>query len=116
MDKILTPKKDDHRISSVKELVKLCKTDGGVDCYIALNGSLRSSKHMSWDGERFWIDNEIDGTFQKLTPLMLMDESYTNIGIALRLGHFYMRWYEKARAYTNKEGHENDYSTPKYAL
>ena len=95
--KIITPPEMDHKVTSIKELLELCKTDGGVDFYIALNACLKSSKHISWDGERFCIDNEIDDTFDRLTPLQLMDEKLTNIGKAVRVGSFYMNSYEKDR-------------------
>ena len=48
------------RITSVAQLQRYAKKDGGQDFFIHLNGGLRSSKHISYDGEKFYVLNEID--------------------------------------------------------
>ena len=66
----------------IKEISK--KTGNGIDCFIALNGGLRSSKNIYWNGKKYEILNEIDGTIQKLTEKQIMDSKFTNIGEALQ--------------------------------
>lgn len=72
------------QITTLTELKKLGAS--GIECYIRLNGGLRSSKYIEYDGNRFHVLNEIDGTWQRLTPRQLMSPNYTNIGRAMKLG------------------------------
>lgn len=72
-------------IKSVAQLKKLAQKEGGLDCYIALNYGLRSSKNISYDiGGCFYVFNEIDGTSQELSESMLFTDS--NIGEAIKKG------------------------------
>lgn len=76
------------RIKCIHELQKDCE-DCAKEYFINLNGGVRSSKTINWDGEKFWILNQIDDSEQELTPTELDDESLTNIGKAIKLGSFY---------------------------
>ena len=80
-----------EQVKTVAKLRKLAKKDGGEDFFIALNGGLRSSKHISYasDEKKFYVSNEIDGSEQTLTEKQLLNECYTNIGKAIKLGGFY---------------------------
>jgi hypothetical protein len=55
-------------IKSVEELKEVSATSQ-LNCFIALRGGARSSKHILFDSESklFEILNEIDGSFQELT-------------------------------------------------
>lgn len=68
-------------IESVEQLKQLA-TDR-CECFIALNGGLRSSKTIDWDPDEktFWVLNEIDDSEQELTEDQLYTES--NIGEAI---------------------------------
>ena len=59
-----------------------------MDCFISLNGCLRSSKHILYDEEsnQFEIINLIDGSEQCLTPEEIMNKDFTNIGEAIQKG------------------------------
>jgi len=63
-----------------------------VDCFILLNGGLRSSKRVLYarDIDAFEIHNEIDDTYQELTEEGLYSNS--NIGDAIIKGSFYLRY------------------------
>lgn len=69
------------------ELTKLAKD--GLDCFIALGGGLRSSKHIEYNGTHFVIFNEIDGTFDRLYPEEVENDS--NIGYAIK-NNSLIRW------------------------
>lgn len=75
------------KINSIQELKDLASRNGGVECFIALNGGLKSSKHISYDEYEFWIDNYIDGSFQRLTEDQL--DKKTNIVRAINEGALY---------------------------
>jgi len=76
------------KIKSVAHLKRLASRDEALDCFIALAGGLiRSSKNIFFDGELFIINNEIDGTGQKLTAAQLWTDS--NIGEAIDKGAFF---------------------------
>ena len=62
-------------IESVDKLKELAKDR--CECFIALNGGLRSSKTIDYDDDEktFWILNEIDDTEQELTEKQLYTES-----------------------------------------
>ena len=78
------------KIKSIAELQKMAM-DKNIDTFILLDGGARSSKTIFWDSEQgiFYVDNDIDGTEQKLTPKKLNDERYTNVGKAIKQGAFY---------------------------
>lgn len=73
------------QIKSIEQLKKLCQKENGLNCYILLNGGLKSSKNISYDiGGCFYVFNEIDGTSQELSQSMLYTDS--NIGEAIDKG------------------------------
>lgn len=76
----------DKRIRTIKQLKELAKTDNGLDCYILLNGGLRSSKHIKYypDNNSFFVLNLIDDSEQELTESQILDGAYTNIGEAMK--------------------------------
>lgn len=80
-----------QQVKDIETLKKLSKD--GADFFIVLgpHGNIRSSKHISYDEETelFSVLNEIDGTFQELTELNIMDSDYTNIGEAMKKGALY---------------------------
>lgn len=75
----------DRRIKDIKQLKDLAKTESGLDCYILLNGYLRSSKHIRYfpDDNSFYVLNLIDGSEEELTEAQILDGAYTNIGEAI---------------------------------
>lgn len=77
---------EDKKIKNLEQLKSEAKD--GLDCFISLNGCLRSSKHIWYDEEsnQFEIINFIDGSEQCLTPEELMDKDFTNIGKAMQKG------------------------------
>ena len=76
----------DRRIRTIEQLKELAKN--GLDCFILLNGGLRSSKHIRYypDDNSFYVLNLIDDSEQELTEAQILDSSYTNIGEAMRKG------------------------------
>jgi len=69
-------------IEDLNELIELAKRDEGLDCFMCLNGGLRSSKHITYQNGKFDVLNEIDDSWQEdLTEADLWDQ--TNIGEAL---------------------------------
>lgn len=59
------------QIHSVDELMQLAAN--GVNTFIRLNYGVRSSKYIEFNGTRFYVFNEIDGTEQRLLPRNLKD-------------------------------------------
>lgn len=79
------------KVTSVEHLKQLLAESEGRDFFILLNGGLRSSKFMTFDGTSiFWVWNAVDDTEQELTEAQLMDRDYTNIGYAIEKGAFYL--------------------------
>ena len=80
-------KTKDKRIRTIEQLKELTKK-GGLECYILLNGGLRSSKHISYHPElnRFYVFNYIDDSEQELTEAQILDSGYSNIGEAMKKG------------------------------
>jgi len=74
------------RVRTIEQLKELAKN--GLDCFILLNGGLRSSKHIRFhpDDNSFYVFNYIDDTEQTLTESQIVDSSYTNIGEAIEKG------------------------------
>jgi len=70
-------------IESVEQLKEACAGQN-ADVSIILNGGLRSSKVIQYDGDVFHILNEIDDSEQELTEEQLMDTSRTFIGEAIK--------------------------------
>ena len=79
-------KTKDRRIRNIRQLKELAKK--GLECFILLNGGLRSSKYISYnpDGKKFYIFNYIDDSEQELTESQLLDSEYTNIAEAMEKG------------------------------
>jgi len=78
---------EDRRIKTIAQLKELAK-DGGLECFILLNGGLRSSKHIRYypDDNSFYVLNYIDDSELELTEAQILDSSYTNIGEAMEKG------------------------------
>ena len=82
----------DRRIRTIEQLKELTKGEDGLDCFILLNGNLRSSKHIKYypDVNSFYVLNLIDGSEQELTESQILDKAYTNIGEAMKKGALIM--------------------------
>ncbi len=80
----------DRRIRTIEQLKELAKN--GLDCFILLNGGLRSSKHIRYfpDDNSFYVFNLIDDSEQELTESQILDSAYTNIGEAMKKGALIM--------------------------
>lgn len=78
----------DKRIRTIEQLKDLAKDENGLDCYILLNGCLRSSKHIRYypDDNSFFVFNLIDDSEQELTESQILDSTYSNIGEAMKKG------------------------------
>lgn len=81
-------KAKDRRIRTIQQLKELAKSEDGLDCFILLNGGLRSSKHIRYypDDESFYVLNLIDDSEQELTEDQILDSAYSNIGQAMENG------------------------------
>jgi len=83
--------KDRQRcIRNIEQLKELAKD--GLDCFILLNGGLRSSKHIRYypGDNSFYVLNLIDDSEQELTESQILDKAYTNIGEAMEKGALIM--------------------------
>lgn len=82
----------DRRIKTIEQLKELAKDENGLDCFILLNGRLRSSKHIRYypDDNSFYVLNLIDDSEQELTESQLLDSEYTNIAEAMEKGALIM--------------------------
>ena len=80
----------DRRIKTIEQLKELAKD--GLDCFILLNGGLRSSKHIRYypDDNSFYVLNLIDDSEQELTEAQILDSAYSNIGEAMKKGALIM--------------------------
>ena len=78
----------DKRITTIKQLKELAKAEGGLDCYILLNGGLRSSRHIKYcpDDNSFLVLNLSDESEQELTECQILDSDCSNIGEAMKKG------------------------------
>ena len=78
----------DKRIRTIEQLKELAADESGLDCYILLNGGLRSSKHIRYypDDNSFFVFNLIDDSEQELTEVQILDSGYSNIGEAMEKG------------------------------
>ena len=85
-------KPKDRRIRTIEQIKKLAKRENGLDCFILLNGGLRSSKHIRYfpDDNSFYVLNLIDDSEQELTESQILDIAYTNIGEAMKKGALIM--------------------------
>lgn len=82
----------DRRITTIQQLKELAKDDNGLDCFILLNGGLRSSKHIRYypDDNSFFVLNLIDDSEQELTESQILEKEYSNIGEAMKKGALIM--------------------------
>ena len=82
----------DKRIRAIEQLKELAKDENGLDCFILLNGGLRSSKHIRYypDDNSFFVLNLIDDSEQELTEGQILDGAYSNIGEAMKKGALIM--------------------------
>ena len=82
----------DKRIKTIEQLKELSKDKNGLDCFILLNGGLRSSKHIRYytDDNSFFVLNLIDDSEQELTESQILDSAYSNIGEAIKKGALIM--------------------------
>ena len=82
----------DKRIRTIEQLKELAKRKNGLDCFILLNGGLRSSKHIRYypDDNSFYVFNLIDDSEQELTESQMLDSAYSNIGEAIKKGALIM--------------------------
>ena len=76
----------DRRIKTIQQLKELA--EDGLECFILLNGGLRSSKYIRYhpDDNSFYVLRYIDGSEQELTQSQLLDSEYTNIAEAMEKG------------------------------
>ena len=76
----------DMRIKTIAQLKELA--EDGLECFILLNGGLRSSKYIRYhpDDNSFYVLHYIDGSEQELTQSQLLDSEYTNIAEAMEKG------------------------------
>jgi hypothetical protein len=83
---------NDRRIRTIEQLKELAKDENGLDCFILLNGGLRSSKHIRYypNDNSFFVLNLIDDSEQELTESQILDSAYTNIGEAMEKGALIM--------------------------
>jgi hypothetical protein len=82
----------DKRIRTIEQLKELARDETGLDCFILLNGGLRSSKHIRYypDDNSFFVLNLIDDSEQELTESQILDSAYSNIGEAIKKGALIM--------------------------
>jgi hypothetical protein len=80
------------RIRTIGQLKELAKDESGLDCFILLNGCMRSSKHIRYypDDNSFFVLNLIDDSQQELTESQILDGAYSNIGQAMKKGSLIM--------------------------
>jgi hypothetical protein len=81
-------KTKDRRIRTIEQLKELAADENGLDCFILLNGNLRSSKHIRYypDDNSFYVINLIDDSEQELTEAQILSSDYSNIGEAMKKG------------------------------
>jgi len=75
-----------EKVESIDHLKKMLSNGDTKDFFIHM-GPCKSSKCMSYDGDKFWVLNEIDDTEQELTDAELISKS--NIGESINEGVFY---------------------------
>jgi len=83
-----------RQIKDVEELKKLATDAEGydVDYAIMLVHGAYSRKGVQYEPEEnlFWVYNHIDDSEQLLTEEQLFDTDYTNVGDAIKKGHFFV--------------------------
>lgn len=89
-----------YKVKSIEDLKRICQDRDQLDCFILLNGNLRSSKTLMIDSDKqgLVVCNEIDGSDDEFdTWEGLNDEEITNVGKAIKLGGFFVFGYEKVK-------------------
>ena len=81
----------DRQIKTIAQLKELT-TKGGLECFILLNGGLKSSKYISYNQKEktFYVFNYIDDSEDVLTERQIFDSACSNIGEALEKGALIM--------------------------
>ena len=79
------------KVTSIDHLKELVSAENPH--YVICLGFARSSKHITLDGDTWYVYNEIDDTEQELTTEQLLDDNYTNIGVAIERGAFWCEQY-----------------------
>jgi len=80
----------DMRIKTIAQLKDL--SEKGLECFILLNGGLRSSKFIRYnpDDNSFYVFNYIDDSEDVLTEAQILDKSFGNIAKAIEKGALIM--------------------------
>lgn len=83
--------KEGLKIKSVEHLIELLEEseEGVGEFYILLNGNLRSSKFISYDGEMFYLLDLMCDTEEELPLKELLDPNITNLKEAIDKGALY---------------------------
>ena len=85
-------KKDNvlEKVTSIKKLREITKKKY-VNFRLLLNGGLFSKKTIRFDEEemKFYIYNHIDDSVQIIGLHQILNEEYTNIGKAIKMGSFF---------------------------
>lgn len=79
-----------EKITSQEQLDELINksSDGVLDCFVRLNGGLRSSKCITFEeGNSYFVNNDIDDSGENIEHDKLMDSF--PIGEAIKKGAFY---------------------------
>ena len=76
------------QIKTVNALKKAIASGHNEFAILLSGGIMRSSKHISYDGKKFYVTNYIDETDQELSEKELFDEEITNIGRAMKADAF----------------------------
>lgn len=80
------------------QMIKGMEIGEQLDCFITLNGFLRSSKTFIKGESGFTVVNEIDGSTEEHPSLgELLHSRVSNIGEAVRKGAFFLYDYELER-------------------
>ena len=73
-------------IKSITELKKLAKNKQVDVAIILAGGGLLSRKNITWypEDKKFGVFHGIDGTMEYLTEKQLLNDNWTNIGLAIK--------------------------------
>ena len=82
-----------NAITTIEQLKAMASADGGQECYILLEGGLRSSKHITYYAvdKKFKVENFIDDSVQILSEAEIIDPQRTHIGEAMLKGSLIAR-------------------------
>jgi len=78
---------DGVRIPNI-EALNDAMADGNDGYAIVLNGGLFARKTITWESNRYRVEDHVDGSVVWLTADQLFDERYSNIGKAMKVGAF----------------------------